>query len=276
MIFVSGELPEGYTSHNTGGEHSLKHSGDMLTAGVLRAQLLGADEPPHDFAERIFDRAAALNKDNLGEFVFAATIEGTGRSAPVAYATSRHIILGDYELDATVDEILVSPEHRRLGLASWMLGKLAFGKQYMGPHLTSMTIDCSSDACEPWFKDVLAASGFTGQDEKGNPRALLPGQVMKYIRPENYDEILGKMPEGWNGVLDVPGEGDEAGFGEVYRGGILSGKVNYELEDGQLGIENVITGQEGVIQPSQYGLDSFERQDLAYFALLNQIDPSSL
>ena len=70
MNIADEVLPDGFTSHNTGGEHTTKHLGDLHEVSLLRAEHLGIEEDPDVFYERVMERMVGTSRDNHGEFVF--------------------------------------------------------------------------------------------------------------------------------------------------------------------------------------------------------------
>lgn len=228
MIIADSERPHGYRSHNTGGEHVLKHVGDVWAAYHLGVQYFGREESLDAFEDRITDRMNGTNMDNHGEFVFVSpAAESGGRDVPCGYLITKDNFTGHFEMKAVVEELLVTPDHRQQGLARWMLHKAAFSAlASVNPSPTSLTIE-NPGLFLPEFADSLRRSGFV--DDDAGLTTQLPGRAY-FLKRTAYEATIENMPEGWNGMFEVFGEGEQSGFIAVFRDGTLLAKITRTKE----------------------------------------------
>jgi len=270
--------PEGFTSHSTGGEHTTKHLGDLRDAALLRAQHLGIDEDPNEFYERVHERMVGFDRDNRGRFVFVSPLseDGGGRLAPCGYAVTKESTMSDGDtvvgLRSVIEEMLVLPDTRRLGLANWMVANVAFrafGTMMPSPsHLDVVT----SELTPAGFVDSMLEAGFKRhEDEPAMIHADLPGGLVRV--PDNrFNEVRDKMPGLWNGVLEVMPTTEEGVWRqELYRDGKQIATI-YATGSEERGAFRItyMDGTEEISRPPE-GADIYEMsaQNYALFRALN-------
>lgn len=112
-LTLSSELPEGFWTHNTGGEHLTKHYADIGEVLAIQAQRGEPTLNPREFED-------LMREDGL---VVVRTELSDGAAGPIAgYA------LADRITDSTVldvKDVYVEPEFRGRGVGSFILARTA-------------------------------------------------------------------------------------------------------------------------------------------------------
>ena len=214
-------------SHNTGGEHATKFVGQTVNEfNRLRQHL---DPVPDEISQ---DELHELMYGDDQEVVFGNIVppENNGVGPVVAGSIAvRSITPEDFEYRVTMAEMVVSPELRLQGIASWLMGRslelIAYDPRIQP---TELVVDTSVFSIDDEFRDKLHEFGFRHELEHGSPALWLPGNTLQprfdwddpATKPE-IEEILEKMPDNWNGYLPFSVEQD--GKTRIYRDGQVVG-----------------------------------------------------
>ncbi|MDZ7785501.1 MAG: hypothetical protein U5L95_00035 [Candidatus Saccharibacteria bacterium] len=120
-------------------------------------------------------------------------------------------------------ELVVAPEHRFQGVASWLIGRsleLIAHDPRLQP--TELAIDASVFSIDEGFREKLYEFGFRHQLDDNSPALWLPGNTLQprfdWDDPDfkpDIEEIIARMPDNWNGHLPFSIEQD--GKTRIYR-----------------------------------------------------------
>ncbi|MEX1112550.1 MAG: hypothetical protein WEC84_03735 [Candidatus Andersenbacteria bacterium] len=224
-------LPEGegnLWTHNTGGEHATKFSGDEARYNVLREANLSPPPAPlgrEEFFEMLISdshEVVVVDRQNLPE-------GNSGATGLVAAGVGVRTRQGKFDKTMRVTELLVHPDLRQKGLASFILGKLIRSEHYGSGELTELVFEASFFETDEWLEEKLEETGFRHIKHDYSPALWLPGNTSHFGNDVNLDDlgeidkILAHMPEGWHGYFNFYPETDPQT--QVFRNGQIIGLV---------------------------------------------------
>jgi GNAT superfamily N-acetyltransferase len=148
-------------------------------------------------------------------------------SRPLVAASIGSRVLSGWDVKLTMDEMVVHPEFRKLGIAGWLIGR-TLTRWVNRP--TELAFNINDHSTEDWFRAVLVNMGCHHETKDGNPAMWLPGPRVAVDFDTDDDtnlsevhRIIDGIPDGWNGHLDFWTERD--GITRLFRGGQVVGGV---------------------------------------------------
>lgn len=222
------ERPSGYTGHNTGGEHLLKHYYDPEEINAIRLKVnSGVDSWDCDEVREVmashFMKGELINTfhDANGEYKMIGGIL-------VRYTYPNKGTVKRVVLDAS--DIVVLEEHRQNTVGTFLLSKALISVPYDGgtiPYASELVITDRNKIVKPKTSEALAKAGFNRKDENNNPKMLLAGRrtggFVSIVDKEVYDDMSARMPGSWDGFISVGDDfyGKPRGFHAYRRGQYL-------------------------------------------------------
>lgn len=122
---LNSEAPHGIWSHNSGGEHFMKHFGDVADVSRFASE-----------ADIVLDRNMILGRMQNGGLVVARHILSDGGAGEIAgFAMANMEYEGKKPTVFNLESVFVDPEHRSRGIAGYMVGKLLASRRYTSPSM---------------------------------------------------------------------------------------------------------------------------------------------
>lgn len=211
--------PEGYYSHNTGGEHAARVMGDEHQVNALRVK--HGLEPHPDLS--IFDYAFTNEGYVMSHEI---TPDGNGAKPELAGYVLARRTSEKYGYYYNLDDLLVDESLRGNGLGKFLLGKLAtkgeWGVNMTVYHPNSLRV--ATDGLAEPTREWLLSRAFHESD--GELRLALPGTIMDYVPEKDLAGLIEKMPDDWTGCIGVsPEDEDSAGEMRVYQASEYIGSI---------------------------------------------------
>lgn len=214
------EYNEGsFRAHDTSGEHADKGMAQLTPYNVLRdAQLSPADSssPQPIGSQELFDMLI----DGGHEVVFVEHLHPKGQVELVAGAIAQRAEIGPFQKRIIMRELVVTPEQQRLGIASYILGRMTSLDAYGSTQPTELVLPTNLYKMPEWLPGKLQEVGFRESKTDESLILRLPGTKVEV--PEGFSSRP-PIPDGWNGYLESYVEPSVQS--EVYRDGKLVGTV---------------------------------------------------
>ncbi len=173
MIYPKFELPDGYTSHNSGGEHLTKHLDDIPDIANIRD---ARGLPP-------IDKQVLQELMRLGGI---HTIRTQGADGSQGDAIAYGIIDKSDRTQSSVLDLWTHPEHRGKGLAGYVIYKTLFQPMYRknGPAVTASYGPQRQITCD---EETIRTLQLSVQFDETDPKIL--NQFLSAELPESMQLI---------------------------------------------------------------------------------------
>lgn len=227
MQKLTDVTPNGFYSHNTGGEHCARVMGDEHHINNLR--VLNGLTP----IEELDIMNYALHNDG---YVMLHRLLDDGLGAEPELSGYVLATKGNEGSGYTfvIDDILVNEPLRRQSLGSFLIGKLAtkgfFPKasSVLYPEGINVPTEKVSNETVEWF----LSRGFKQTDESLALR--LPGNIIYSVKQDDLRSLIQRMPNGWNGAIEeIPADGESSTI-HVYRDATHVGNVQQIPDEDQM------------------------------------------